>query len=133
MIRTAWICWLVFASVGASGAKDGPSQPGRNEELRRELLNRVKEDQDARNEVLKAGSGETPAFRKMSAIDRKNTARMKEILDKHGWPGKRLVGDDGAHAAWLLVQHADLDREFQKRCLKLLGKPPKQARHPAPI
>jgi hypothetical protein len=104
-----------------SGEKDNPAKPARNEELRRELLRRVKEDQDIRKEVLKAGSGET-ASRKMMEIDRKNTTRMKEILDQHGWPGKSLVGVDGAHAAWLLVQHADRDREFQKRCLKLLEK-----------
>jgi hypothetical protein len=32
------------------------------------------------------------------------------------------VGADGAHAAWLLAQHADRDRPFQKRCLGLLQK-----------
>src|SRR5205085_1172028 len=37
-----------------------------------------------------------------------------------GWPGKSLVGVDGANAAWLLVQHADQGRAFQKRCLPLL-------------
>jgi hypothetical protein len=29
-----------------------------------------------------------------------------EILDTYGWPGKRLVGDDGAEAAWMLALHA---------------------------
>ena len=57
---------------------------------------------------------------KLAEIDRKNTQRMKEIVAKHGWPGKRLVGADGAHAAWLLVQHADHDRAFQKQCLGLM-------------
>ena len=45
---------------------------------------------------------------------------MKQVVKRHGWPGKTLVGTDGANAAWLLVQHADLDREFQKECLKLI-------------
>jgi hypothetical protein len=45
---------------------------------------------------------------------------MQAIIKQHGWPGKSLVGTDGAHAAWLLVQHADHDRPFQKRCLGLL-------------
>jgi uncharacterized protein DUF6624/nudix hydrolase family protein len=31
-----------------------------------------------------------------------------------------LVGEDGAHAAWLLAQHADLNPEFQRRCLEFL-------------
>jgi len=47
---------------------------------------------------------------------------MKEILAANGWPGKKLVGEDGARAAWLLVQHADRDRAFQKQCLVLLEK-----------
>ena len=31
-----------------------------------------------------------------------------------------MVGDDGAQAAWLLVQHADGDVAFQRRCLSLM-------------
>lgn len=55
-----------------------------------------------------------------SKIDKKNTARMKEIVKNYGWPGKTLVGKDGAFAAWLLVQHADLDLKFQKKALSLM-------------
>jgi hypothetical protein len=44
---------------------------------------------------------------------------MVEIVAGHGWPNKKLVGQDGAEAAWLLVQHAD-DLEFQRRCLALM-------------
>src|SRR5262249_61914415 len=35
-------------------------------------------------------------------------------------PGKGLGGPAGPNAAWLLVQHADRDLSFQKRCLGLL-------------
>jgi hypothetical protein len=70
--------------------------------------------------MLKTSNPDAETLKKGKDIDRKNTVRMKEIIKKHGWPGKSLVGDDGAHAAWLLVQHADEDREFQKRCLTLL-------------
>ncbi|PYV16293.1 MAG: hypothetical protein DMG07_08125 [Acidobacteria bacterium] len=31
---------------------------------------------------------------------------MTEVVAGRGWPGTRLVGEQGAHAAWLLVQHA---------------------------
>jgi hypothetical protein len=127
MVRTKFACWvfIVLAALSypqqrANAQKDGEAKPQRDEELRQELLKMVKEDQDARKEVLKDGSGDSPTFRKLRKVDQRNTARMKEIIAKHGWPGKGLVGDDGAHAAWLLVQHADEDREFQKRCLALL-------------
>ena len=41
--------------------------------------------------------------------DRTHNARMTQVLAEHGWPGWQLVGSDGAFAAWVLVQHADLD------------------------
>lgn len=51
-------------------------------------------------------------------------ARLKAIIDRHGWPGKSLVGEDGARSAWLLVQHADVDLAFQERCLSLMREAP---------
>jgi hypothetical protein len=66
-------------------------------------------------------------------VDRRHTHAMKEIVAKHGWPGEKLVGHVGSQAAWLLVQHADHDREFQKECHRLLeisvNKNDAQARH----
>ncbi|MEX1140414.1 MAG: DUF6624 domain-containing protein [Bacteroidota bacterium] len=53
-------------------------------------------------------------------IDRNNTERMKHIVQKVGWPGNSLVGEDGAEVAWLLVQHADQDIQFQKSILPLI-------------
>jgi len=59
-------------------------------------------------------------MKKWQAVDQNNTRRTKQIVAKYGWPGKSLVGEDGARAAWLLLQHADLNRAFQKRVLPLL-------------
>lgn len=123
----AYSCLLVAIPLSLDHAaagekKDDTAPPKRDEKLQKELLDRVREDQEARKELIKNPSEDSPAARKVADIDRKNTARLKEIIEKHGWPGRSLVGEDGAHAAWLLVQHADRDREFQKRCLKLLEK-----------
>jgi hypothetical protein len=60
------------------------------------------------------------AFREGSRVDRENTTRLKEIVAAYGWPTRDLVGDDAAHAAFLLVQHADHDPDFQADCLPLL-------------
>jgi hypothetical protein len=47
--------------------------------------------------------------------------RFWDILDDHEvWPGRRLVGDDGEHAAWLVVQQEIDDVELQRRALDLL-------------
>jgi len=47
-------------------------------------------------------------------------ARLKEIIDEHGWPTTDLVGKEGEDAAWLIAQHADLDPDFQQQALELL-------------
>ncbi|MEJ7597820.1 MAG: DUF6624 domain-containing protein [Kofleriaceae bacterium] len=87
--------------------------------LRRELLAMMKEDQDARFEAMRDKDNKVLA-EAMEAVDRRTTARMKAIITEHGWPGKRLVGEDGTNAAWVLVQHADRDPAFQKLCLTKL-------------
>lgn len=89
--------------------------------LRRELLALREEDQAAREAIIKSSDDQAVKDR-VAAIDAKSTARMKEIIAKHGWPGKSLVGEDGANTAWLLVQHADRAPAFQKQCLVLLEK-----------
>ena len=47
--------------------------------------------------------------------------RLWEILDDYEvWPGRRLVGDDGSRAAWLIAQYSIEDPGLQKRCLEAL-------------
>lgn len=103
--------------------------------LRQELLTRVAKDQEARFATIKlmqqvqgnpldekAKSNLEAATKATQAIDTQNRAWLKDLINKGGWPGRSRVGRDGTHAAWLLVQHADSDREFQKKCLELLEK-----------
>src|SRR5437868_14544604 len=107
---------VLLLAACPTGIADSP----RDEKLRQELLRMMRVDQDMRAEFIawmkKRGLTDTvmlkkddPQIKKFDEVDRKNTARLKEIVDRHGWPGKTLVGDDGARAAWLLVQHADKD------------------------
>jgi len=60
-----------------------------------------------------------PLFAK---VDRSNTARMKELLkDEGGWLTISKYGREIDDIAWTLVQHADLDRLFQKEVLGMLA------------
>ncbi len=116
----------------ADGLSERGVLPAKDEKLRQELLERMAEDQRARQEFIKSSRqhkgvvSETakdalpPAVTRMLELDRRNTARMQEIVDRYGWPGIAMVGQDGEYAAWLLVQHADRDHAFQKRCLVLI-------------
>ncbi len=109
--------------------RDRPPDQGSNPELAEELLAMSEADIQARNAQIDVGlpavgqeiKGEQlEAAQEVLRVDRKNTARLKEIVDQHGWPGKRLVGEQGASAAWLVVQHAVHDRPFQKKALALM-------------
>lgn len=51
-----------------------------------------------------------------SRIDGTNTAELKAILAACGWP----QGEQASHLAWLLAQHADKDRAFQRTARDLL-------------
>jgi uncharacterized protein DUF6624 len=109
---------VLLAFIGVAYA-----QPVNKPALRQELLERAEQDQKVRAE-LPADPAKTPLalVRRVHSLDRANTAWLKRVVRKYGWPGKSLVGKDGAFAAWLLVQHADLDPGFQRRCLKLMEK-----------
>jgi hypothetical protein len=88
-----------------------------NDELRAELLERAGRDQAARNSFPPGGSHDK--WQEIVApVDDANTSWLKSVVAAHGWPGQSLAGEDGAHAAWLLLQHAELD--FQEQCLPLM-------------
>jgi hypothetical protein len=53
-------------------------------------------------------------------VDTENTRWLGEVLAERGWPGRTLVGEDGANAAWLLAQHADRDPARQREFLDAL-------------
>jgi len=57
-----------------------------------------------------------------SGITKKNSDKLKAIIKKYGWPTISLVGKRSNRGAWLIVQHADHDVEFQEKCLKLMQK-----------
>lgn len=106
--------------------------------LRHELLERERKDQAIRQKLILFAKNQGLAIdskdllsnrgkhivEEMSTIDASNGRRLKEIIDKHGWPGRTLVGRDGAHAAFLLAQHANRDLPFQERCLQLMQMAP---------
>jgi hypothetical protein len=91
-----------------------------NDELRRELLAMREEDLRVRAEVIKGSSSFDGYHPRMEEIHKRNAARLKEIIAQHGWPGRSLVGEDGAVAAWFIVQHAISDPAFQRQTLEVL-------------
>jgi hypothetical protein len=64
--------------------------------------------------------GDSEAFQRAMSVDDDNAAWLEQVIDRVGWPGRSLVGEEGSHAAWLLAQHADRRPSLQRRCLQLL-------------
>lgn len=96
-----------------------------DEELRRELLARRDEDQRIRNLVSTLPGRHLVRLPEELAaewqrIDEENTRWLAEVLSARGWPGRTLVGEEGAGAAWLLAQHADRDLVQQRAFLHAL-------------
>jgi hypothetical protein len=88
-----------------------------NDALRVDLLERAGRDQAVRAS-LRPGHDMQQWEQIVAPVDRANTARLRQIVAEHGWPGHELVGQAAAHAAWLLAQHAP--PRFQEECLPLL-------------
>lgn len=102
-----------------------------DEKLRQELLAMRAEDERVREELAKTGELFQGYHPVMEALHLKNAARLEEMLAEYGWLGKSLVGEDGAEAAWLIVQHAISRPDLQRRFLPLLKEQIERGENPA--
>ena len=99
--------------------------------LRDELLLMRAEDELVREELAADGSLYEGYHSRMAEVHRKNGERLAEIINAYGWAGKSLVGEDGAEAAWIIVQHSIANPALQRQCLMLIGEAAKQGEAPA--
>jgi len=81
--------------------------------IKKQILTMVAEDQKMRKEADKTGIWNYD-------IDKTNTSALKTIIKKIGFPTIKMVGAKANKGAWLIVQHADKDIQFQKKVLNQL-------------
>lgn len=101
------------------------------ENLRALLLGLQAEDARVRAALAASGelyAGYAPA---MAAVHDRHAAVLEDLVGRHGWPGRRLAGEDGAQAAWLVLQHAISHPALLRRCLPLLQEAAAQGDIPA--
>ena len=78
-------------------------------------------DEETRAELADTGELFTSGYEpRMARVHERNARRLRHIIESVGWPGTDLVGADGAHAAWLVLQHAIAEPELLRRTLPLL-------------
>jgi hypothetical protein len=90
-----------------------------NQALRQELLALAEQEQSFLGSTERDQDSDEVQRQLLDVIGRL-TRRLVEILDIYGWPGKTLVGEDGAEAAWTLALHTMHDAEVLRRCLTLM-------------
>ena len=102
-----------------------------NETLRAELLAMEAEDLRVRSALAADGSLFEGYHPDMQEVHDRNAVLLDGIVEQNGWPGRKLVGEDGSEAAWLIAQHAIAQPSFQRRCLTLLQAAEEQGDVPA--
>jgi len=91
-----------------------------NEALRADLLDAVEQDNLVRGELASTGELFDGYNARMAEIHTQNAKILDRIIGEFGWPGISLVGNEGAEAAWLILQHAIGNPKLLRRCLPLL-------------
>ncbi len=92
-----------------------------DEMLRAELVEMERIDRNVRADLVERGELHTGGYHpEMQAVHHRHNARIRALLETHGWPGRSLVGEDGCRADGFVVQHAILDPELQRRGVELL-------------
>jgi hypothetical protein len=98
------------------------------EETRAQLLEMGRTDQEVRERIMGLLNDSGPAalstdefrslFEEQQLVDERNFLGLEAIVTEHGWPDERLIGEEATGAAWIVMQHASIER--QKRFLPLL-------------
>lgn len=56
----------------------------------------------------------------MEAVHLDNARLLDRVIEAHGWPDRRRFGDEGAAAAFVILQHAISRPDLQRRGLELI-------------
>ena len=99
-----------------------------NKELQIELIRMYVDDQAARGNLMhdiiskyKIDSTEITQNGGVF-VDERNRNRLKEIFKEYGFPTRKLVGKDAMQGIFLMIQHSDGDKEWQKSQLPNIEK-----------
>lgn len=94
--------------------------PPVNQKILDELRDLASMDAKTRSALIATGELSDGYHPRMAAVHSRNAAALARIVEAWGWPGTSLVGEKGAEAAWIILQHAIAHPELQRNCLPLL-------------
>jgi len=93
-----------------------------NRALADELAAMAERDQTKRRSLREAPLSAV-GMMEWTRVDVENADRPRGILAEHGWPGRSLVGEEGAERAWLIAQHADRHLDFHTPSTRAFASP----------
>jgi hypothetical protein len=73
------------------------------------------------DQKYRGGLLDSISWKLQEKLDIENQRIVKDFILKNGWPRTSTYGEI-AYICWLVVQHADYDLDFQKRCLQMMQK-----------
>ncbi len=92
----------------------------RNDEIVKDLINMVKRDFALQNELSDTNNIHDGYNESLENLHITNANRLRKIIKEIGWPTVGKVGSAGAHAAWIILQHAISCPSLQRECIPLL-------------
>ncbi|RYF22301.1 MAG: hypothetical protein EOO77_04380 [Oxalobacteraceae bacterium] len=123
------LLWQLATSghaVAGAGQNPQPDHQSMNVAYREQLLALADADQQIREQIRGAftaqqlqanqGAAKEMAMR-LVASQRENQVALSALIEKFGFPDVASVGEDGAHAGFLVAQHST-DRKFRDDFLK---------------
>ena len=109
---------LVLVLLAA--CRHGPAGHPSPATLRDELLRMEAEDQAVAGRLPTTEEEMRATQAEAESLSVRHVRRIEQMVQRHGWPTRSLVGEEAADAAWVLVQHADHDPAFQRRMLAVM-------------
>ncbi len=120
MIKNSFILSLLMLQLHASEHFFNSK-----EQIKRRLKEMVRADQEMRFKIMDSSIPQDideSAKLALERIDKENITCLRQILSQYNWVTISEFDKEADHNAWLLVQHADNDPEFQKDILTRLEK-----------
>ncbi len=87
---------------------------------RERLVAAARRDLETRTRLARSGVLFKGYHPEMEAVHAENATLLGEAFDALGWPGRDTLGDEGAAAAFVILQHAIGHPALQRRGLELM-------------
>lgn len=87
---------------------------------REALLRAAEKDYETRARLVREGALFDGYNAEMEAVHLENAALLEQVFDAIGWPDRGRLEDDGAAAAFIILQHAISRPDVQRRGLALM-------------